>query len=450
MKKTIRHSLVAVLLLTSLIGLVCCSSSKQATAPSGSGNGSGYGGGDNIALESARKTVLTTLHLYRDGFEPDDWGDCTGCEISDYYVFNKVRTATEPQKRFAKSLLDETIDHLIEITSTHSVPYELQDAPLLDPAGILPSVAALTQLGPEGPITFHTETVRYLTPVSLLMLLTHELLHKIPHKDEAHPEGYYISDKESVPSFFSAIGGGREALNLAGAMLAMRTAKLLGRTPILFPSENSACYPDDLKSILDSAHYFQLPSSDQLANAKDNGQISQPATTVFNQVDTGEFTISAWVSRDADALAYVTDCSPNCPPRAILSNVDWTNRYAGGVELLLLPNGNFGVYAGTNISVDSGIALTPGSFHHVALIKRSNQLETYVDGIKGNTASSLLNDAQGTIRSFVSAYLGRFGEYGVRPPPSKGFWKGHIAEMRVFPGAISSSIIKALFACANQ
>lgn len=137
---------------------------------------------------------------------------------------------SEDQKSLCNSQPDLNQDQIDEcrnfIVTTRSdlldltikVPFKLVVNPIyVDyPDGSRRKVAAQTQLGPQGNIDFHYDSIRTMSPGELMALLTHELGHKVDY------QGSPVSDFEPTAAFAS----GLELLDAAGRAIANKAIDL--------------------------------------------------------------------------------------------------------------------------------------------------------------------------------------------------------------------------------
>lgn len=144
-------------------------------------------GGDPVFefMEAARQSMIETIRLViADKKENEQF--CQGLRL-------------EPeQKVFCRSFFNAVAFDLVKLNQgTSKTLFVLRENPLLveGPDGEPMMVAARTQLGPEGVVELHRESVKTMIPTQILFLLTHEFLHKVPF------EGRYVTDNERVPEF---------------------------------------------------------------------------------------------------------------------------------------------------------------------------------------------------------------------------------------------------------
>ena len=131
------------------------------------------------------------------------------------------------QQNFCRDFILETLDQVISLNHKQPItPFELSDKPLYvpDPYGKPRRVSAMTELGPEGGIRFHYESIKILSPMTLLALMSHEFGHKVFFK------GALVEDNPAIGPF-NFLDGGRALLDSVGAAVALYAAekRLVGK-----------------------------------------------------------------------------------------------------------------------------------------------------------------------------------------------------------------------------
>jgi hypothetical protein len=157
----------------------------------------------------------------------------------------------------------------------------------------------------------------------------------------------------------------------------------------------------------------------------------------------------------------------------IFSNKDFRNGVFPGLQLLRLKNGNFGAYGGVGRIIDSGVKLTSGGYHLVALKRTQNKFFLSVDDVPGNSDVATYfssYEAKNILAGLIE--VGRYstakamlGAPGNNPTPPSGsgfissngydfhkfdFWKGNIASLSIYSSALTDDEIKTLAQCAPQ
>lgn len=441
-----------------MLFFVACNKSttiiNNPSTPGPSENGAGYGGGDPLQLKVARRSVVLSLTLLMQGFRKNKLGNFAGCtKANDPAICNLVSNATIPQKDFAKQFILGTAKRITELNRAASpIPFKLtgDEIFVLGPNGDQRSVSARTELSESGPIELFTPSVFGLSPLSLMALLMHEFLHKViwsvinanVNDNLAYGNGLFISTD----------GGGRQLNDTAGAMLALLWAdEMYNAVPVIAPDSEFACYPDDMDYLFGAAPYFYTPTAAQFtADPNYGGQQDDDIKATITTIGSGDFTVTAWARRDSDALDEVNGVSlcANCV-RIILSNDDSTSPGIKALSLVMLQNGNFGAYVGTDRFIDSGIALTPNRYHQVAVRKTGNVIETFVDGVKGYSDSALFEGAKGNIDNGNPLYVGRPYKFSSNAT-WKAYWKGNITQALFYTRAITDTELGALFTCGRK
>ena len=90
------------------------------------------------------------------------------------------------QKSFCREYMLEILDQVITLNlEPKKVPFVLREDPLLvvGPDGKPMPVSARTELGSQGPIEFHLDSIKLMAPKDLLQLVAHEFQHKTTYKN---------------------------------------------------------------------------------------------------------------------------------------------------------------------------------------------------------------------------------------------------------------------------
>ncbi|MNJ96686.1 hypothetical protein D3C87_144160 [compost metagenome] len=139
---------------------------------------------------------------------------------ADQNEFCKNAVLSQEQTQFCRDFLLEVAPQILKLSlSEAKTPFALRDEALrvTGPDGHPMVVSARTELGPNGPIEFHRDSVKTMLPTQVLFLLAHEFQHKVIFRERS------ISDNENIPPFAS----GRDLLdNVASAIV--KTAKRRG------------------------------------------------------------------------------------------------------------------------------------------------------------------------------------------------------------------------------
>ncbi|HTV07815.1 MAG TPA: LamG-like jellyroll fold domain-containing protein [Candidatus Aquilonibacter sp.] len=159
--------------------------------------------------------------------------------------------------------------------------------------------------------------------------------------------------------------------------------------------------------------------SNAIGGLGDSNYVSLPSGTF--SYGTSAFTIEAWlkttVSGSTQVAVFAGSTSTEVP-------VDWMG---------LLSNGHFGASVSGNsalssdgttydgATLDSGITINDGNWHHCAVVYGSGTLKVYVDGVAGSTTLT----GTPTALTATSGYIGRFTATGFS-------WGGSIDEVAVF------------------
>ncbi len=116
------------------------------------------------------------------------------------------------QKNFCREYLFEILDQVIALNlEPKQVPFVLRINPLLvtGPDGKPMPVSARTELGSQGPIEFHLDSIKLMAPKDLLQLVAHEFQHKVIYKNNSptdnDPMGPFQYGRSLIDSVASAI-----------------------------------------------------------------------------------------------------------------------------------------------------------------------------------------------------------------------------------------------------
>jgi hypothetical protein len=159
-------------------------------------------GGDPILnfMEAARAAMISTIKIV----------DNSSAEKANFCVSPRL---TPVQTSFCQSFFSAISDQLLELNQGNAkTPFVLRADPLLveGPDGKPMMVAARTELGPNGPIELHRDSVKTFVPVQALQLIAHEFQHKSAYRNR------FMTDNEQIGPFAS----GRELIDaVAGAIV---------------------------------------------------------------------------------------------------------------------------------------------------------------------------------------------------------------------------------------
>lgn len=116
------------------------------------------------------------------------------------------------QKNFCREYMIEILDQVITLNlEPKKVPFVLRENPLLvvGPDGKPMPVSARTELGSQGPIEFHLDSIKLMAPKDLLQLVAHEFQHKTTYKNSSpidnDPIGPFRYGRFLIDSVASAI-----------------------------------------------------------------------------------------------------------------------------------------------------------------------------------------------------------------------------------------------------
>jgi hypothetical protein len=152
-------------------------------------------GGDPLFhfLEATRSSFVETLNTIRS-------------QASERDKFCSLKGLSVEQSVFCRSFLVNVVDQLIGLnTQNGKIKFVLRESPLVvtGPDGKPMSVAARTELGPQGVVEFHRDAIKLMAPTQILFLLAHEFQHKVNY------HGKFVTDDEVIGSFAS----GRDLLD---------------------------------------------------------------------------------------------------------------------------------------------------------------------------------------------------------------------------------------------
>jgi hypothetical protein len=293
-----------------------------------------------------------------------------------------------------------------------------------------------------------------------IQLLFHENLHKVLFTPEGQTTGFYLRDFQTVTGFPQA-NGGLLFLNAMGAALSSYVASSIGTTPVSYPNATDVCRPPEVQLNILQAPYFIPPSQADFNNSSTDpgGQTVPAAAAVLDQISDGEFTITAWVNPDP----ALDDAIYN-GGHAIFSNIDQSTRSCSrfGLNLYRSYDGKLAVFAGQEESLDSGLALSAGVFHHVVARKQNGVISTFVDGVAGATTPAFYDSDGVQEGSAVSTVVCT----SLYPTVAKGvengrgrclntqtcmeYFKGNIAQIEIYRSALSDAQIRSLYECGTR
>jgi len=422
----------------------------------GGENGAGYGGGDN-ALTNARTLLVRALIQFKDGVSQGDIANADACQtqVRAPALCNLLVGLAPPQKTFIIDFLKAHVQSLLNMNlGSNKVRFEFTQEFLgfSQSNGFSRDLAAKTKLGREGNILFNTDAVQVMSDWERLQLIAHELGHKL---EKISTNQMYIDDDSVIGPFSS----GKVFLDTLGSALAGYLASGIGKTIVAFPTDKT-CDSNTTGQLLASAPYYANKSQEAI------GLLPRIQTTKDSGAD---FTLTAWV-RIFDDLQ---SSDFNYLGQVIFSNKDFQYGILPGLQLFRLKNGNFGAYGGTGRIIDSGVKLTSGGYHLVALKRTQNKFFLSVDDIPGNSdvatyfsSYEAKNILAGLIEVGRSASAkAMLGAPGNNPTPPTGtgvirsngydfhrfdFWKGNIASFSFYGSALTDDEIKTLAQCAPQ
>lgn len=164
------------------------------------GNGQGYGGGD-MAFDFLKNAQTVLLRALREMPTNQVLGNSAGCNTSQEPLvcaplleaqdFSSVNAFVKETRESYIAFLERPAEEIFELS---------QYPPVVDGS----PRDARTEIGPSGKIVFYRDGVLLLSPLSRILLLTHEIGHKVLHA------GAYLGDAN----------GGDKFLNLVGASVA--------------------------------------------------------------------------------------------------------------------------------------------------------------------------------------------------------------------------------------
>ncbi len=419
------------------------------------GNGQGYGGGDG-PLADARNLYIKSVTLLKDRFEVASFATSTACStVSEPILCNYLIGITPAQKTFLQDFVKQNAAKMIALNSGETrIKFEFTSEAIKtgNSSDSTRDLAAKTALSNKGSIVFHEPSVKALSAYRQIALLAHEMGHKTyTNLTPSH----YIGDTGAVGPFSS----GLVFLDTLGAAISIYLAGTVGKTAVTFPDTGLSCQVETLNTLLIGSPYYQKPSTGL------GGQISSEADTFLRSLEDGEkFTVTAWVRVFNDLPATAGDYAGE----TILSNIDNSTTYSGwlfGFGMFRLENGNFGAYVGgaANQVIDSGAALTPGIFHHIAVKRDAGKVNLYVDGVLKISKSAFYNDEEDPGDRYLSLIdssdsgvsLGRAASNPTYCKNVSGsyhkcmeYFEGHIALASFYKAALPDSEIKNLATCA--
>lgn len=417
------------------------------------GNGQGYGGGDG-PLTDARNLYIKAVSLLRDGFEVSSFGSSASCAtVSEPILCNYLIGLTPAQKTFLQDFVKQNAAKMIALnTGEYRVKFEFTSEPIKFDGASTRDLAAKTTLSNYGSIFFHEPSVKALSAYRQVALLAHEIGHKTyTNLTPSH----YIADTGAVGPFSSGLA----FLDTLGAAVSLYLVGTTGRTAITFPASAGSCQQETVNSLLIGSPYYQKPSSGL------GGQVSMEADTFLKSLALGEkFTVTAWVR----VFNEIPNSAEDYAGETIVSNIDNSTLYGAGFlgfGMFRLDNGHFGAYAGcaSNQVIDSGVSLTPGVFHHVALKRDAGKIYLYVDGELKTTSNAQYHNEDDNTDSYLSLIdnsssgvsIGRSARkptscsilYGGVNHKCMEYFEGHIALVSFYKAAVADSEIKALASC---
>lgn len=142
-------------------------------------------------------------------------------EENERNTFCKTNHLSDSQIQFCRDFFLTIASDILRLSQgEHQTPFVLRDGPLyvVGPDGKAMIVSARTNLGPDGPIEIHRDSVKMLPPTQVLFLITHEFEHKATYN------GRSISDNEQIGPFSS----GRDLID-AVASAVVSVAKKKGK-----------------------------------------------------------------------------------------------------------------------------------------------------------------------------------------------------------------------------
>ena len=156
-------------------------------------------GGDPLFyfLESTRDSLVDTLKLIK----------LDNNESAHFCTIGKLNAA---QKKFCRQFFFAIVDQMLQLNQgEQKTLFVLRDKPLYvtGPDGKPMPVAAMTQLGPQGEVEFHRDSIKVMPPAQILFLMAHEFQHKSNYKN------HYTTDNEVIGPFRN----GRELIDTVAA-----------------------------------------------------------------------------------------------------------------------------------------------------------------------------------------------------------------------------------------
>ena len=175
------------------------------------GNGSGYGGGETESIKHARENLVHALRAIQQKEEPDSFAEYHGCRnANEPNLCNRINSLSDAQREFLRTQIRKVADQIIKLNvSSQPTPITLTPDALegVGPTGAKLALGAKTEYGPQGPIIINSETVRTLSPLGLIALVTHEFGHKVKFDGPKGRMEGYLEDNVVVGPFTTPDGG---------------------------------------------------------------------------------------------------------------------------------------------------------------------------------------------------------------------------------------------------
>ncbi len=200
---------------TSFASLLLFGCTKIHTA----GNAEGFGGGDPDAalVQAGRSKLVDAIQHLQQGYNTESLCQFHGCPgTMDKNICQVLSNLTAPQIQDCHDFILNSASQFLSLnTSAKPVQFSItsNNLTVTAPDGSQMSVSAETPYGPSGNILVNRAALEALTPMKVVMLITHEIGHKIA------AGGAYLDDNSSYLSFNFA-GGSRAFLDSVGASLA--------------------------------------------------------------------------------------------------------------------------------------------------------------------------------------------------------------------------------------
>lgn len=190
--------------------LICFATSQSFASGTVVGNG-----GDPIFefMRATKESMIETIKFILN-------------EETERNSFCKLNHLTESQIHFCRDFFSSISSDILRLSQgDKQTPFVLRDSPLYvtGPDGKAMIVSARTDLGPDGPIEIHRDSVKMLPPTQVLFLITHEFEHKTMFN------GRSVTDNEQIGPFAS----GRDLLD-AVASAVVSVAKRKGKVGTQF------------------------------------------------------------------------------------------------------------------------------------------------------------------------------------------------------------------------